>query len=112
MAGKASRAPAKPAAAWRGGAVSGCKRGVKAAVSVALDIARDITAQRLKAGDKLPREAELLAHYGVSRASLREGVRILEVQGLLSIRPGPGGVVVGAAHPANLGRSLTVHLQF
>lgn len=116
MANKAPKAPAgrgKPATpSWRSGAASERKRGVKTAVAVALDIVRDITAQRLKAGDKLPLEAELLSHYGVSRASLREGMRLLEVQGLLSIRPGPGGVVVGAAHPANLGRSLTLHLQF
>jgi DNA-binding FadR family transcriptional regulator len=39
-------------------------------------------------------------------------MRLLEVQGLLSIRPGPGGVVVGAALPANLGRSLILHMQF
>ena len=116
MPSKATKAPAgrrkSATPSWRSGAASERKRGVKTAVAVALDIARDITAQRLKAGDKLPLEAELLTHYGVSRASLREGMRLLEVQGLLSIRPGPGGVVVGAAHPANLGRSLTLHMQF
>ena len=85
---------------------------MKTSVSVALDIVRDIVAQGLRPGDKLPLEAELLKHYGVSRASLREGLRLLEVQGLLSIRPGPGGVVVGEAHPASLGRSLTLHMQF
>ncbi len=88
------------------------RRGVKTSVSVALDIVRDMVSQRLQAGDKLPLESELLKHYGVSRASLREGMRLLEVQGLLSIRPGPGGVVVGGAHPANLGRSLMLHMQF
>lgn len=88
------------------------RRGVKTSVSVALDIVRDIVTQGLRPGDKLPLEAELLKHYGVSRASLREGLRLLEVQGLLSIRPGPGGVVVGEAHPASLGRSLTLHMQF
>src|SRR5207253_2483179 len=68
--------------------------------------------QKLRPGDKLPLESELLRHYGVSRASLREGMRLLEVQGLLSIRPGPGGVVVGNADPASLGRTLTLHMHF
>lgn len=100
--------------ATAGGAPRAATRrsGVKTSVSVALDIVRDIVAQGLRPGDKLPLEADLLKHYRVSRASLREGLRLLEVQGLLSIRPGPGGVVVGEAHPANLGRSLTLHMQF
>lgn len=98
--------PARPPGA------SSRRRGVKTSVSVALDIVRDIVSQRLQSGDKLPLESELLKHYGVSRASLREGLRLLEVQGLLSIRPGPGGVVVGGAHPAHLGRSLLMHMQF
>jgi DNA-binding FadR family transcriptional regulator len=45
----------------------------------------------------LPPEAIMLAKYGVGRASLREALRILEVQGLIVIRPGQGGgpMVVG-----------------
>ena len=42
-------------------------------------------------GDRLPAESEMLTQYGVSRESLREGLRLLEVQGLISIRRGPGG---------------------
>lgn len=98
--------------AWRASRLSPRKPGVKTSVTVALDIVRDIVAQRMKKGDKLPMENDLIRHYGVSRASLREGLRLLEVQGLISIRPGPGGVVVGEAHPASLGRSLTLHMQF
>jgi GntR family transcriptional regulator, transcriptional repressor for pyruvate dehydrogenase complex len=49
-------------------------------------------------------------HYGVSRESLREGLRLLEVQGLITIRRGPGGgPVVGTVDPANLGRVSTLY---
>jgi GntR family transcriptional regulator, transcriptional repressor for pyruvate dehydrogenase complex len=39
----------------------------------------------------LPPEAVMLEKYQVGRASLREALRILEVHGLIAIRPGPGG---------------------
>ncbi len=63
----------------------------KASEVVAGSIVRDIVAAQLKVGDRLPAETEMLTQYGVSRESLREGLRILEVQGLISIRRGPGG---------------------
>ena len=51
----------------------------------------------------------MLEHYKVSRESLREGLRLLEVQGLISIRRGPGGgPMVGTVDPANLGRISTL----
>lgn len=39
----------------------------------------------------LPPEAAMLEKYQVGRASLREALRILEVHGIITIRPGPGG---------------------
>lgn len=46
-------------------------------------------------GDQLPREAEMLEQFGVSRPSLREALRILETEGLIRIRRGKiGGAVV------------------
>ena len=51
----------------------------------------------------------MLDEYGVSRESLREGLRLLEVQGLVTIRRGPGGgPSVGHVDPANLGRMSTL----
>ncbi len=46
---------------------------------------------RLKPGDKLPSEQELIKTFSVSRQTIREVLRVLEAQGLLSIRPGAGG---------------------
>jgi GntR family transcriptional regulator, transcriptional repressor for pyruvate dehydrogenase complex len=49
----------------------------------------------LKPGDKLPSEKELIDNFGVSKGSLREALRSLEVLGLLEIRKGSlGGAFV------------------
>ena len=80
-------------------------RPLKAAEVVARDVVRDIGRDRLRPGDSLESEAVMLERYGVSRESLREGLRLLEVQGLIAIRRGPGGgPVVGTVDPTNLGR--------
>ena len=52
----------------------------------------------------------MLAQYNVSRESLREALRLLEVQGLVAIRRGPGGgPTVCTVDPANLGRVSTLY---
>jgi GntR family transcriptional repressor for pyruvate dehydrogenase complex len=85
------------------------RRALKTAEVIALEIVRSIVEQRLSPGDRLPLETELLKHYRVSRSSLREALRLLETQGLIAIRPGPGsGTVVGQAKPQNLGRTMTL----
>jgi DNA-binding FadR family transcriptional regulator len=72
-------------------------------------VVHDIVTAGLQTGDGLPAEAAMLEHYRVSRESLREGLRLLEVQGLISIRRGPGGgPMVGTVDPANLGRVSTL----
>jgi GntR family transcriptional repressor for pyruvate dehydrogenase complex len=89
---------------------SGALRSLKASESVARDIVDDIVVDRLDEGDNLPPETAMLQHYGVSRETLREALRLLEVQGLISIRRGPGGgPIVGAVDPANLGRVSTLY---
>jgi DNA-binding FadR family transcriptional regulator len=88
---------------------SALTRALKTSETVARDIVRDIVSRGLKTGDRLPPEAAMLEEYGVSRESLREGLRLLEVQGLITIRRGPGGgPSVGHVHPANLGRVSTL----
>jgi len=87
-------------------------RRLKTSETVARDVVRYIIDEGLKQGDSLPAEAAMLAQYGVSRESLREGLRLLEVQGLISIRRGPGGgPVVGIVDPANLGRISTLYYE-
>ena len=42
------------------------------------------------AGDKLPNENELSAKLGISRTTLREAIRILVSEGVLSVQRGSG----------------------
>jgi len=48
---------------------------------------------RLKPGDMLPPERELVRKFGVSRSSIRDAIRSLEAVGLLEPRQGVGTVV-------------------
>jgi len=50
-----------------------------------------VVSQRLAAGDRLPGEAELMARFGMAKGTIREAMRILEAQGLIRTRTGPGG---------------------
>ena len=62
---------------------------------VAADLRRQIVAGKLPDGTFLPRQDDLLDLYEVSRPSLREALRVLESEGLISIRRGKlGGAVV------------------
>lgn len=46
---------------------------------------------KLKPGQPLPQEKDLVAQFGVSKHTLREALRALEALGLISIRRGAGG---------------------
>ncbi len=62
----------------------------------AIDQIRDlILKQQLPIGSKLPSERELVDQLGISRASVREALRILEIMGLVEVKPGKGGYVKG-----------------
>jgi GntR family transcriptional repressor for pyruvate dehydrogenase complex len=54
-----------------------------------------ITDGRLKPGDRLLAERELAEQFQVSRASVREAIRTLEMLGVIDIRPGEGTFVRG-----------------
>lgn len=88
------------------------RRPAKTAETVAAAIVRDIVPRNLSPGDTLPSEAAMLAHYRVSRASLREALRLLEVQELIRLKPGPGGgPIVTAVDPRHLAKITTLYLH-
>jgi len=60
------------------------------------EIKRWIAERRLGPGDKLPKEDELQALFGVSKGTTREALKSLEVQGLITVATGPaGGATIG-----------------
>jgi GntR family transcriptional repressor for pyruvate dehydrogenase complex len=85
----------------------------KTAMIVARRIVRDIDRLSLGAGDKLPPERVMLEEYQVGRGTLRESLRFLELQGIISLKPGPGGgPVVERPEATSLATSLMLLLQF
>lgn len=54
-----------------------------------------IRAERLLHGSKLPREADLMAEFGVSRTVVREAMSHLQAAGMVETRHGIGTFVVG-----------------
>jgi DNA-binding FadR family transcriptional regulator len=65
----------------------------------------------LKPGDSLGTEAELLRDHAVSRPTLRESLRMLEAQGVIALRPGPGGgATVGRPSINTFAHALSVFL--
>ncbi|HEY4409575.1 MAG TPA: FCD domain-containing protein [Acidimicrobiia bacterium] len=87
-------------------------RSQKVAEIVAQSIAEYILNEDLKPGDALPNEKVMTESLAVGRATLREGLRLLETQGVIVIRPGPGGgPVLREPMPADLASSMTLMLQ-
>jgi len=88
---------------------SGAVRSPKTSELVARTLRRMVVDGQLIEGDFLPHEAELMAHFGISRPTLREAVRVLESERLVEVRRGsrtgarvrmPGPEIV--ARPAGL----------
>ena len=52
-----------------------------------------VVQKKYKTGDQLPNEIELAREFGVSRATLREAIRVLAVQGMLTVERGRGTFV-------------------
>ena len=67
----------------------------KSAELIAAQYRRQVVQGILKEGDALPPEAELMAQFQVSRPTLREALRILEAESLITVRRGShGGVLI------------------
>jgi DNA-binding FadR family transcriptional regulator len=96
--------------------VIAARRGQFAQPSVAemvADVIRArIVAGTLPDGSMLPKQDQLISEFQVSRPSFREALRILESEGLISVRRGNiGGAQVHAPTPGNAARTLGLVLQ-
>jgi DNA-binding FadR family transcriptional regulator len=68
---------------------------------------------RYSPGDRLPNERELGAMLEVGRSTVREAMRMLELQGLVEVRPGRnGGIFVAEPSGRNVGAALETLLRF
>ncbi len=67
-----------------------------------------IKEKELKVGDKLPPERDLMKTLKISRTSLREGIRALEMIGVINVRQGHGTII----GDANLSNSIIKPLAF
>jgi GntR family transcriptional regulator, transcriptional repressor for pyruvate dehydrogenase complex len=82
------------------------------AETVADELRRQIVDGDLADGDLLPPQAVLVERFNVSLVSLREALRILETEGLVSVRRGnQGGAVVHAPTKASAAYMLGLVLQ-
>ena len=79
---------------------------------IADELRRLIVSGELSEGDSLGHEPELIERFGVSRPSLREALRILEAEGLISVVRGMlGGVVVHEPDGRMTARTAALVLQ-
>ena len=87
-------------------------RAHKAAMVIAQEIVHGISVNHLPPGTKLPTEREMLEEYGVGRGTLRESLRFLEMNGVISMKPGPGGgPFTGQPDAKDLAGTLALFLQ-
>lgn len=85
---------------------------VKTGELVARHLRVRIARGELQAGDRLPPEDELMAQFGLARTTVREGLRILESQGLIEVRRGrSGGGRVTHPQIEHLAQGLALALQ-
>jgi DNA-binding FadR family transcriptional regulator len=84
----------------------------KTAMVVAQRIVDQLSRGGFPAGTQLPAEKDMLVEYGVGRGTLRESLRFLEMNGVITIKPGPGGgPVVCDPDSRYLAGSLGLFLQ-
>ena len=87
-------------------------RSEKFSQEIANQIKKSIFDQTFVSGDKLPSENDMAELFGVSSATVRQAIRILESSGLLFTKQGvDGGIFVAEADPAAVSSYLSDMLK-
>jgi len=76
-------------------------------------IEEDLRKEKLSVGDQLPGERALAEQHGISRASVRDAIRILDVMGIIKTSTGSGpnsGAVIISNPAAGISQALRLHL--
>lgn len=80
---------------------------------IAIRIQQVIAAGDVQVGERLPNERDLGHLFGVSRATMREALRILEAEGLVEVRRGvTGGAFVSRPGGDRAGSALAALIRF
>lgn len=64
---------------------------IKRSDQIVESVKRWVALNRMQPGNRLPNERELMEQFECSKGTVREALKSLEVQGLVSIRTGPNG---------------------
>jgi len=79
---------------------------MKLSEKVSTAIKNDIASGKLKKGEKIPAEPELMEIYGVGRSSVREAVKTLAMTGILKVQQGYGTIVASKIKEESLSHRL------
>ncbi|MDB5957594.1 GntR family transcriptional regulator [Ramlibacter sp.] len=75
--------------------------------NIADQLRHEIEQGRYKPGERLPTEEQLLEHFGVSRHTMREALRVLTEEGLIARRPRAGSTVIATTAPRQFTQRLS-----
>lgn len=87
-------------------AAEGKGRALPAFRTIAQDLERQILAGELPVGGSLPSELSLASHFGVSRSTIREAIRVMEQIGLIRREEGRNKLRITAPQAKEIGAQM------
>ncbi|PHS22773.1 MAG: GntR family transcriptional regulator [Robiginitomaculum sp.] len=80
---------------------------------IAEEMKRLIVIRGMEVGDRLPKERDLMEWFACGKGTMREALKSLEIQGLITMRTGPkGGPVLREPSYARAAEQLRTYLNF
>src|SRR6266545_4273089 len=108
LTGAVSRSEPRQRKVTRMDEIFSAVEGGRISIQIVQQIQDAIRSGRLGPGDRLPPERELAERFGVSRVTVRDALRSLEVLGLIQVRVGAaGGAFVTSPGAEIVGEGLT-----